>query len=96
MKTRDGADKTEAYRNWLGLIGGTLDAHFIKDGKNGFLVPPGDVDKLAAAIGDILENRTRAIEMGSQNNILARKYLENFDQAVLRVQQAINELAEMK
>jgi len=59
-------------------------------------VPPGDVDKLAAAIGDILENRTRAIEMGSQNNILARKYLENFDQAVLRVQQAINELAEMK
>ena len=73
-------------------LGGISD--FIIDGKNGHLVPPGDVDKLAAAIGDILENRTRATEIGNQNNMLARKYLEEFDRAVLRVQQAIYELAE--
>ena len=80
------------------VIGSNLGSisDFILDGRNGHLVPPGDVDKLAAAIGDILKNRTRAIEMGNQNNMLARKYLENFDRAVLRVQKAIYELAEIK
>ena len=71
-------------------LGGITD--FVIDGANGHLVPPGDVDKLAAAIRDILEDRTRAVEMGNQNNMLARKYLENFDQAMLGVQQAIYKL----
>ncbi len=29
----DGADKTQTYRNWLGLIRGTLEARFVKDGE---------------------------------------------------------------
>ena len=30
----DGADKTEVYRNWLGLMKGTLTDTFVKNGKN--------------------------------------------------------------
>jgi len=72
-------------------LGGIPD--FIKDGENGFLVPPADVEQLASAITEVLKNRVKAGEMGKQNNLLTRKYLENFDQAVLRVQQAIYKLA---
>jgi glycosyltransferase involved in cell wall biosynthesis len=75
-------------------LGGITD--FLIDGTNGILVPPGNVDKLATAIIDVLGNRAKAIEMGNQNTLAANKYLEDFDQAVLRVQQAISELAEIK
>jgi glycosyltransferase involved in cell wall biosynthesis len=70
-------------------LGGISD--FVVDGKNGFLVPPGNIKKLAAAIINILESRTRAVEMGNQNNLIARKYLEDFDRSVVRVQRAIYE-----
>jgi glycosyltransferase involved in cell wall biosynthesis len=75
-------------------LGGISD--FIIDGNNGFLVPPGDIEKLTVAITDILENRTRAVEMGNQNSIMASKYLEDFDEAVSRVQDKIRELADTK
>ena len=77
------------------VIGSNLGSipDFIKDGENSFLVPPADVEQLASAITEVLKNRVKAGEMGKQNNLLTRKYLENFDQAVLRVQQAIYKLA---
>jgi glycosyltransferase involved in cell wall biosynthesis len=72
-------------------LGGISD--FVVDGKNGFLVPPGDVEKLAAAIITVLESRTRAVEMGNQNNLMAREYLSDFDSSIVRVQRAIYDAA---
>jgi glycosyltransferase involved in cell wall biosynthesis len=74
-------------------LGGIKD--FIQHGANGLLAPPGDVKELANAISSILQDRSRAIEMGRQNNVMAHRYLEDFDQSVPRVQQAIYELAEI-
>jgi glycosyltransferase involved in cell wall biosynthesis len=75
-------------------LGGISD--FVVDGKNGFLVPPGDIERLSAAITDILENRPRAVEMGNQNRVMAKKYLEDFDEAVSRVQNKIRDLADAR
>jgi glycosyltransferase involved in cell wall biosynthesis len=69
---------------------------FIQHGANGLLVPPGDIKELANAIISILQDRSRAIEMGRQNSVMARRYLEDFDRSVRRVQEAISELAEIK
>ena len=75
-------------------LGGISD--FLIDGKNGFLVPPGDIERLAAAITNILANRTRAVEMGNQNSVMARSYLEDFDRSILQVQHAIYEVSMTK
>jgi glycosyltransferase involved in cell wall biosynthesis len=68
-------------------LGGISD--LVIHGENGLLVPPGDVQKLAAAITFILENRTKAVEMGNQNNVMARRYLEDFDRSIVEVQRVI-------
>jgi glycosyltransferase involved in cell wall biosynthesis len=68
-------------------LGGIPD--FVIDGRNGYLVPPGDIEKLTAAITKILESRTRAVEMGHQNSVIARRYLEDFDRSLLEVRRAI-------
>jgi glycosyltransferase involved in cell wall biosynthesis len=68
-------------------LGGISD--FVVHGENGFLVPPGDIQKLAAAIVNLLESRTRATAMGKQNSLMARKYLEDFDRSLLQAQRAI-------
>jgi len=75
-------------------LGGIKD--FIQDGVNGLLVAPGDIQALANAIASVLENQKYAHEMGKRNNVVARRYLEDFDRSVPRVQQAISELAEIK
>ena len=75
-------------------LGGIKD--YIQDGVNGLLVAPGDIDALANSIAKVLENHQYAHEMGKRNRVMARKYLEDFDRSVPRVQQAIYELAEMK
>jgi glycosyltransferase involved in cell wall biosynthesis len=72
-------------------LGGIAD--FVVDGKNGFLVPPGDIEKLATAIINILESRTRAAEMGNHNSVMAHKYLEDFDRSIVRAQRAIYDTA---
>jgi glycosyltransferase involved in cell wall biosynthesis len=68
-------------------LGGIRD--FIQNGVNGLLVPPGDVQSLANAISGILEDRVHAVEMGKQNSLMARRYLDDFDRAVTQVQEAI-------
>ena len=70
-------------------LGGICD--FIIDGKNGLLVPAGGIPELAVAITDLLENRNKVVEMGNQNSVMARQYLEDFDRSVLRVQRTIYE-----
>jgi glycosyltransferase involved in cell wall biosynthesis len=72
-------------------LGGIKD--FIQHGANGLLVPPGDIKALANALSSILQDRNRAIEMGKQNSVMARRYLEDFDRAVIQVQQIIHKLA---
>jgi glycosyltransferase involved in cell wall biosynthesis len=72
-------------------LGGIKD--FIQHGANGLLVPPGDIKALADALSSILQDRNRAIEMGKQNSAMASRYLEDFDRAVIQVQQTIHKLA---
>lgn len=47
--------------------GGIVD--IVRDGRNGFLVPPGDAGALAAAISSCVENPVRAREMGAQGRV---------------------------
>jgi glycosyltransferase involved in cell wall biosynthesis len=47
--------------------GGIVD--IVRDGRNGFLVPPGDAGALAAAIRACVENPQRARELGAQGRI---------------------------
>jgi glycosyltransferase involved in cell wall biosynthesis len=49
----------------------------VKHGENGLLVPLGDVDALAAALLELLQNKTRAHEMGLRGRQMA---LERFDE----------------
>ena len=44
----------------------------IEDGKTGYLVPVGDVDAMAARIGDLLSDVGRAFEMGARGVELTR------------------------
>jgi glycosyltransferase involved in cell wall biosynthesis len=74
-------------------LGGIKD--FIQHGANGLLVRPGDVKELADAISSILQDRSRAIEMGRQNSVMARRYLDDFDGAVPQVRQAIHKLVDI-
>jgi glycosyltransferase involved in cell wall biosynthesis len=68
-------------------LGGIKD--FIENGANGSLVRPGDVRALADAVTSILDDRVHAIEMGKQNRVKAKRYLDDFDRAVTKVQQTI-------
>jgi len=56
----------EAMASGKPLVGTTVGGipALIDEGKNGFLVPPGDPQKLAEAIVAVLENPQRRIEMG--------------------------------
>ena len=47
--------------------GGIVD--IVRDGRNGFLVPPGDAGALAAAIRACVENSDRARELGAQGRV---------------------------
>ncbi|MBD0318981.1 MAG: glycosyltransferase family 4 protein [Gemmatimonadetes bacterium] len=47
--------------------GGIVD--IVRDGRNGFLVPPGDAGALAAAIAACVENPGRARELGAQGRV---------------------------
>ena len=68
-------------------LGGIRD--IIQHGYNGFLVPPGDSKALAEAILTILMNRDLAQRMGLANSEVARKYLNQRDEALERVRRAI-------
>lgn len=46
----------------------------VTDGQTGFLVPPGDIDGMAAALMDLVADPTRRVSMGEQ----ARKRVEQF------------------
>jgi glycosyltransferase involved in cell wall biosynthesis len=46
-------------------------AELLRDGEHGRLVPPGDADALAAALGDLLGNPGRAARMGERVAALA-------------------------
>jgi lipopolysaccharide/colanic/teichoic acid biosynthesis glycosyltransferase len=52
----------------------------VEHGRNGLLVPPGDVRALAAAIIELLANRERAREMGAEGRRVA---LERFDERLV-------------
>jgi glycosyltransferase involved in cell wall biosynthesis len=47
--------------------GGIVD--IVRDGRNGFLVPPGDANALAAAISACVENPVRARELGARGRV---------------------------
>jgi glycosyltransferase involved in cell wall biosynthesis len=47
--------------------GGIVD--IVRDGRNGFLMPPGDANALAAAISACVENPVRARELGAQGRV---------------------------
>jgi glycosyltransferase involved in cell wall biosynthesis len=49
-------------------VGGIPDK--ILDGKNGLLVPPGDVDALARAIGEALSRNDRLLSWGARSRTL--------------------------
>jgi len=58
------------------IASGTGAAEVVRDGKNGMLVPPGDAQALASALGRLLSNPGLRAEMGRA----ARRYvLENAD-----------------
>ncbi len=56
----------EAMASGLPVVATAVGAvpEIIRDGENGLLVPPGDPRRLAAAINTLLDNRSRAVEMG--------------------------------
>jgi phosphatidylinositol alpha-1,6-mannosyltransferase len=71
-------------------------SEIVKDGKTGFLVPPGNVDSLSQAITKVLENRDLSMKIQRK----ARQYVEEFHdwdvitQLTLNVfQKVINESA---
>jgi glycosyltransferase involved in cell wall biosynthesis len=51
----------------------------IHDGKNGLLVPPGDVDRLASAIRSLIDRKDIRLEMGARSQELASK-LNDWDE----------------
>lgn len=53
-------------------VGGIPD--LILDGKNGFLVEPGDVAALAKAIGALISNRELRHQMGANGKVVAQRY----------------------
>jgi glycosyltransferase involved in cell wall biosynthesis len=75
-------------------LGGIRD--IIRDGYNGFLVPPGDAQKLAEVITTLLKNKELTERMGLANLEVAREYLRNRDEAIEQVRQRILSLAERK
>lgn len=58
--------------------GGLIDC--VQDGETGLLVPPGDIDALAAAIDRLMEDPARAVQMGKAGRILA---LSRFSERVV-------------
>jgi len=53
-------------------VGGIVD--LVKHGENGYLVTPGDIDELAHAIIDLLDNMDTAIEMGRKGKELCKEF----------------------
>ena len=52
----------------------------IENGRNGLLVPLGDVEALADAIIDLLQNGEKAARMGAEGRRIAR---ERFDERII-------------
>ncbi len=71
-------------------IGGIKD--IVKQGGNGFLVPPGDPKPLAEAIVTLLRNRELVWQLGLAGRKVAEKYLAGREEAVERTRRAIHEL----
>lgn len=47
---------------------------YVKHGRNGFLVPPGNPDELADRVGDLVNDPVRRYEMGENNRQAAQAY----------------------
>jgi glycosyltransferase involved in cell wall biosynthesis len=60
-------------------VGGV--AELVVDGETGLLVPPGDPDRLAAALARVLDDRALRERLGAAGRARAR---ERFDLAALR------------
>jgi len=71
-------------------VGGNPDV--VSNGKNGFLVPPRDVSRLAAALARLVEDRQMRIKMGMLNRMKVRKDFQ-WDTAVEKVEKVYRELA---
>ncbi len=72
-------------------LGGIRD--IIRDGYNGYLVPPGDARALAEAMLRMLKDPLRAREMGRANWEVAHAYLAGRESALKQVREAILKLA---
>ena len=73
-----GAVFAEAMASGLPIVGSAVGGipELVRDGRNGLLVPPGDPEALAAAIGRLAASpRTRA-EMGRRNRADAEEHLD--------------------
>jgi glycosyltransferase involved in cell wall biosynthesis len=71
--------------------GGVLD--IIRNGENGFLVPPRNAYALAIAITAVLKDRALALRMGMAGSRIALEYLEGRDKGVEDSRAAIYKLA---
>ena len=62
---------------------------YLKDGVNGRLVPPSDVDALAAALRELAENKDKREEMGkqAQQDFVATLSYDQFYQKILSIYQ---------
>ena len=49
-------------------------AEIIEDGVNGTLVPPGDVDSIAAAVNELIESQAKRVEYSAMSGSNANRY----------------------
>jgi glycosyltransferase involved in cell wall biosynthesis len=71
--------------------GGILD--IIRDGENGFLVPPSNASALSTAIIAVLKDRVLAHQMGVAGSRIALEYLEGREKGLQDTRAAIHKLA---
>lgn len=71
-------------------VGGNPDV--VSSGENGFLVPPRDVSKLAAALARLVEDSQMRIKMGMLNRMKVEKDFQ-WDTSVEKVEKVYRELA---
>ena len=82
-----GLTAAEAMAAGRPVVASTVDGltEVVEDGVTGFLVPPGDSSALAAALIDLLQHPTKAIEMGRQGKERVRKLfsMERYRESIL-------------
>ena len=71
-------------------VGGNPDV--VSNGENGFLVPPRNVSKLAAALARLVEDRQMRMKMGKLNRLKVKEDFQ-WDTAVEKVEKVYRELA---